>query len=70
MFTDYIILLFLFLFKDPILIFWPCHMACVILVPLPGIEPAALALEVESLNHWTAWEVPNNYIMMHLISIQ
>ena len=45
-------------------------MACVILVPLPGIEPAALALEVESLNHWTAWEVPNNYIMIHLISIQ
>ena len=70
MFTNYIILLFLFLFKDPILIFWPCHMACVILVPLLGIEPAALALEVESLNHWTAWEVPNNYIMIHLISIQ
>ena len=45
-------------------------MACGILVPLPGIEPTALAPEVQSLNHWTAWEVPNNYIMMQLISIQ
>ena len=40
------------------------------LSPTTRNEPAALALEVESLNHWTAWEVPNNYIMMHLISIQ
>ena len=45
-------------------------MACGILVPLPGTEPTALAPEVQSLNHWTAWEVPNNYIMMQLISIQ
>ena len=31
-----------------------------ILVPLPEIEPTALALEMQSLNHWTSWEVPNN----------
>ena len=24
---------------------WPCHMACGILVPQPGIEPGAPALE-------------------------
>ena len=31
-----LLLLFVFLFKDPILfsLFWPCHMACGILVPL------------------------------------
>ena len=33
-------------------------MACGILVPRPGIEPAPPALEVWSLNHWTAREVP------------
>ena len=32
---------------------WPCHMACGILVPQPGIEPGAPALEAWSLNHWT-----------------
>ena len=31
---------------------------CGILVPRPGIEPAPLALEAQSLNHWTAREVP------------
>ena len=32
-------------------------MACWILVPSPGIEPASLALEARSGNHWTAREV-------------
>jgi len=32
--------------------------ACRILVPQPGIEPLLPALEVWSLNHWTAREVP------------
>ena len=32
--------------------------ACRILVPWPGIEPAHLAEEAWSLNHWTAMEVP------------
>ena len=38
--------------------FWPHHAACRILVPQPGIEPTPLAVEVRSLNHWTAREVP------------
>ena len=42
------------------LIFWLCHMACGILVPPPGIEPAPPALETRSLNHWTAREVLNS----------
>ena len=32
-------------------------MACGILVPWAGIEPASSLLEVQSLNHWTAREV-------------
>ena len=28
--------------------------ACGILIPLPGMEPVPLALEAQSLNHWTA----------------
>ena len=30
-----------------------------ILVSQPGIEPMLPAVEVQSLNHWTAREVPN-----------
>ena len=38
-------------------IFCPCHMACGILVPWPGIEPESPALEVQSPNHWTTRKV-------------
>ena len=38
--------------------FWLCHGACRILVPQPGIEPMAPAVEAWSLNLWTAREVP------------
>ena len=38
--------------------FWPCHAACGILVPQPGIEHVPPALEAWSLNHWTSREVP------------
>ena len=38
--------------------FWPCHRACGILVPSPGIEPMPLAIEAQKLNHWTARELP------------
>ena len=38
--------------------FWPHSTACGILVPQPGIEPVPPALEAQSLNHWTAREVP------------
>ena len=37
--------------------FWPCPVACGILVPLPRIEPMPPALEAQSLNHWTTREV-------------
>ena len=33
-------------------------MACGISVPQPGIEPVPPELEVQSLNPWTAREVP------------
>ena len=36
--------------------FWPRCVACGLLVPPPGIEP--LAVEAQSLNHWTTREVP------------
>ena len=32
--------------------------ACGILVPWPGIEPMPPAVDAQSLNHWTAREVP------------
>ena len=38
--------------------FWPHRVACGILVPQPGIEPAPPALAACSVNHWTAREVP------------
>ena len=47
--------LFIFLFC---FVFWPCRMACKILVPRPMIEPVPPAVEARSLNHWTAREVP------------
>ena len=40
-------------------IFRPCHVACRILVPRPGIEPAPPAVEAQHLNHWTTREVPD-----------
>ena len=33
--------------------------ACGISVPRPGIEPVPPAVEAQTLNHWTAREVPN-----------
>ena len=39
-------------------LFWPHHATCKLLVSQPGIEPASPALEVHSLNHWTARKVP------------
>ena len=35
---------------------WPCHMACGILVPQPGIEPRSSAIRVQSPNHTTHLE--------------
>ena len=42
-------------------IFWPCHVACGILVPQPGIKPTLPALEAQSLNHWTARKVLSHF---------
>ena len=44
------ILFFFFLFF--------CHASCRILVPRPGNETVPPGLEAQSLNHWTAREVP------------
>ena len=35
----------------------PCHKACGILVPPPGIKPVPRAVESQSLSPWTAREV-------------
>ena len=43
---------------------WPRHAACGILVPWPGIKPVPPALEAQSLNHWTAREVPLSNIFI------
>ena len=38
--------------------FWPCHVACGILVPGPGTEPVPSAVKVQSPNHRTDREFP------------
>ena len=43
----------------------PCCVACGILVPWPGIEPVALALEALCLNHWITRGVLRS--LLHLI---
>ena len=40
-------------------LFWPHYAAYGILVPQARIEPMPPALEAQSLNHWTAREVPD-----------
>ena len=49
------IYLFIYLF---IYLYRPLRVACRILVPRPGIKPLPPLLEDQSLNHWTAREVP------------
>ena len=39
------------------------HTTCGILVPRPGIKPLPLALEGQSLDHWTSREVPLTTIL-------
>ena len=41
-----------------IYLFWLHCAACGLSVPRPGIEPTPPAVEGQSLNHWTAREVP------------
>ena len=47
-------------FKKPF--FWPCHMACKILVPQPEIESIRSAVEMQSPNHWNAREYPPKWV--------
>ena len=49
---------FFFFFFSLFLSFRPCCAVCGILVLQPGIEPMSPALGAQSLNHWTAREVP------------
>ena len=44
--------------------FWPHCVARRILVPWPGIKPVPPAVEVQSLNHWTTREVPENVFIL------
>ena len=48
--------IFFFIFKFYLFIYG--RAACGIFVPQPGIEPLTPAVEAQSLNHWTAREVP------------
>ena len=49
---------YFFLSFKKLLISWPCHVACGILVTQPGIEPMPPEVEGQSLNRWTTMEVP------------
>ena len=44
----------------------PHCVACVILVPWPGIEPMPPAVEAWSLNHWTAREVLTFFFVKYI----
>ena len=37
---------------------WTEHIACMILVPQPGIETVPPAVDARSLNHWTTRKSP------------
>ena len=55
-------LVFFLYFFFSFFFFWPCCVASGILVPQPGIEPAALAVKAPSPNHCTAREFPVNFL--------
>ena len=48
--------------ESPFFFFWPCRVACGILIPPPGIEPGFPAVKVPSPNHWTMKEFPGRII--------
>ena len=56
---EQLVLGFFFSFRSP------CA-ACKILVPQPGIEPLSPAVEAQSLNRWTAREVPFWAYFLHV----
>ena len=53
---------FLFFFNVYLFIYWPRQTACGISVLQPGIKPMLHTLEAQSLNHWTAREVPHCFL--------
>ena len=55
---------FLFCFEGE-----PCQVACVILVPRPGIDPSPPALQAWSLNHWLTRKVPRaEFLRAHAVA--
>ena len=47
-----------------LIFFLPLYGAYRILVPWPGIEYMTPVVEVQSLNHWTTKEVPNQWLFL------
>ena len=65
MYTHLQIHLYLFIYLKPYIFFifiFGSAAACGTLVPWLGIEPVPPAVEVRSLNHWTAREVPQTHL--------
>ena len=52
--------------KTSFFFFWPCHMACRLLVPQPGLEPGPSAVKASSPSHWTAREFPKTSFFLAL----
>ena len=48
----------------------PHHIVCEIRVPWPGIEPVPPEVEVQSLNHWTARDVPAQDFEVTILTLQ
>ena len=44
--------------------FESCYETSGILLPQPGSKPSPLALEAQSLNHWTISDVPNTSLLL------
>ena len=49
----------------PLSLFGLCHMACGILVSLPGLKPVLLAVKAWSPNHWPAGEFLQSLLKCH-----
>ena len=64
--VNFILFYFIYLFNFTY--FWP--EACGILVPQPGTEPRATAVNALSPNHWTARELPRSVTFKELKSIR
>ena len=61
-FFYFLIHLFICLCWVLVVAMWTLNRVMKDLVPWPGIKPRPLALEAESLNHWTTREVPESWV--------